>query len=114
MMVSAEEIDMEESFEIGKVCLAPGCEEGAAFALVTIKDVDGNRITVKLCAKHSETIAPELMRIYYSTRERWAEQRDKWSREAEARQRGDRKRNHFVCLRHKTRSPSEQAEDRSK
>jgi hypothetical protein len=47
-------------------CFAPGCDEVASLGVrVTEFDFD---ITFELCGKHSETLAPELMRLYNITR----------------------------------------------
>jgi hypothetical protein len=76
---------MQESFEKGNECFAPGCDEGAELAVVTITDFLGG-ITMELCAKHSEVIAPELMRMYHFARQRWVEEREIAQREFDARQ----------------------------
>src|SRR5258707_41145 len=76
---------MVERFGIENECFAPGCDEVAELVVsVTITDFACG-ITLELCAKHSETLAPELMRIYHTARKRWRDERDEAKREAKAR-----------------------------
>ncbi len=72
---------MREALDVENECFSPGCEDRAELWVATITDFRGG-ISIELCAKHSETIAPELMRIYYCVRLRDAEERDKARREA--------------------------------
>ena len=74
-----------KGFEIGNDCSKQARDEGSELVAVTFTNGVGG-ITFKLCAKHSETIAPELMRIYHYTRLRYAEERDKARREAKERE----------------------------
>ena len=54
-----------KSLEIGNDCSALGCDEGAELVAVTFKE--GLRgITIELCAKHSETIAPKLFKMLFA------------------------------------------------
>ena len=57
----------------------------ANLAVVTITDILCD-IRIELCAKHSEVIAPELMRMYHFARQRWAEECEIAQREFDARQ----------------------------
>jgi hypothetical protein len=76
--VTEKEIEMIKSFE----CFAPRCNEAAEMAVAASFKDFSDEIRLQLCAKHSETLVPELMEMYHSTRERYVEAR----RRAEARQ----------------------------